>query len=102
MNQSKTALTFVFQQLGDLPMPKDEWYVQVFRNFDRNDSGLLDIASFKDPFLLCLPSTSQCLIRCSEEIVVQWDEHHLQKARKVNSASRASGGLMRHCNVAWA
>jgi len=67
-NQSKTALIFVFQQLGDVPMPKDEWYVQVFRNFAYSDGTLLDIASFK-------------------EIVLQWDEHHMQKG------SRASGGI---------
>jgi len=69
MNQSKTALTFVFQQLGDVPMPKDDWYGQVFRNFANGD--LLDIASFK-------------------EIVVQWDDHHLHKSSK---ASGACGGM---------
>merc|ERR1719210_810839 len=64
MNQNKIGLTMVFEQLGDVPMPKDEWYVRVFRNFVPEDKGLIDFKGF-------------------QEIVVQWDDHHLQK-RQLN------------------
>jgi len=62
MYQNKTGLTLVFEQLGDIPMPKDDWYIKVFRNFSRNSTALLDYEKF-------------------HEIVVQWDEHQLQKKK---------------------
>eukprot|EP00439_Symbiodinium_sp_Y106_P055064 s1810_g7.t1 len=62
-SQNKTGLMMVFQQLGDLPMPKDEWYTRVFRNFAGNDKDLIDY-------------------RCFKEIVKQWDEHHQKKREK--------------------
>jgi len=64
--QNKTALTFVFQHLGDVPMPKEEWFVAVFRNYDCDDMGLIGFESFKD-------------------IVIQWHEHHLQKSERRQS-----------------
>mmetsp|Transcript_40603 Transcript_40603/g.73090 ORF Transcript_40603/g.73090 Transcript_40603/m.73090 type:complete len:586 (+) Transcript_40603:105-1862(+) len=60
VNQNKTALTMVFDRLGDLPMPKEEWYARVFRNFVGEDKELIDYKGFK-------------------EIVRQWDEHHQKK-----------------------
>jgi len=50
----------VFDRLGDLPMPKEEWYARVFRNFVGEDKELIDYKGFK-------------------EIVRQWDEHHQKK-----------------------
>lgn len=63
MSQNKTGLTLVFEQLGDVKMPNDEWYVKVFRNFDSDDDGLIDFNAFKD-------------------IAVQWDDHQLEKKKK--------------------
>jgi len=63
MSQNKTALTMVFQQLGDVKMPRDDWYVQVFRNFDSGDCGLID--------------ANACM-----DIMVQWDDHQLERKRK--------------------
>lgn len=62
-SQNQTGLMMVFQQLGDLPMPKDEWYTRVFRNFAGKDQDLIDYSCFK-------------------EIVKQWDEHHRKKREK--------------------
>eukprot|EP00434_Breviolum_minutum_P035920 symbB.v1.2.031809.t1/scaffold3631.1/size52987/3 len=62
-SQNKAGLMMVFQQLGDLPMPKDEWYVRVFRNFAKPGQDLIDY-------------------RCFQEIVKQWDEHHQKKREK--------------------
>lgn len=68
VSQNKTGLTMVFEQLGDVPMPKDEWFVQVFRNFALEDKGLVDFSGFKD-------------------IVRQWDEHHQQKRQRELAAA---------------
>lgn len=62
-SQNKAGLMMVFQQLGDLPMPKDDWYVRVFRNFANTGQDLIDY-------------------RCFQEIVKQWDEHHQKKRAK--------------------
>eukprot|EP00931_Biecheleriopsis_adriatica_P065518 TRINITY_DN40032_c0_g1_i1.p1 TRINITY_DN40032_c0_g1~~TRINITY_DN40032_c0_g1_i1.p1 ORF type:complete len:957 (+),score=179.99 TRINITY_DN40032_c0_g1_i1:101-2971(+) len=62
ISQNKTALTMVFDQLG-VPMPKDEWYGRVFRNFVGNEQDLIDYKGFK-------------------EVVRQWDEHHRKKREK--------------------
>lgn len=70
MNQNKTALNFVFERLGDLPMPKEEFYGKVFRNYDREGKGLIDFRSFQD-------------------IVIQWDEHHLEKLRQNSMADES-------------
>eukprot|EP00930_Biecheleria_cincta_P033592 TRINITY_DN2327_c0_g2_i1.p1 TRINITY_DN2327_c0_g2~~TRINITY_DN2327_c0_g2_i1.p1 ORF type:complete len:944 (-),score=170.29 TRINITY_DN2327_c0_g2_i1:258-2876(-) len=63
ISQNKTGLTMVFDQLADVPMPKDEWYARVFRNFVGNESDLIDYRGFK-------------------EIVRQWDEHHQKKRQQ--------------------
>merc|ERR1719195_1993808 len=63
MSQNKIALARVFEQLGEVPMPKDEWYSRVFRNFVRDEKDFLDC-------------------KCFTEIVVQWDNHHLEKKKK--------------------
>lgn len=63
MSQNKIGLARVFDQLGDVPMPKDEWYGRVFRNFVRDGQDFLDV-------------------KCFTEIVVQWDNHHLEKKKK--------------------
>ena len=48
--QNRTALTLVFEKLQDeVPVPKaDAWYSQVFSNYDRKGSGLLDFEAFFD------------------------------------------------------
>lgn len=63
MSQNKTGLTIVFERLGDIPMPKDKWYVEVFRNYDKNNDGMIEFKDFKD-------------------IVEQWDDHQLEKRRR--------------------
>ncbi|CAE8611295.1 unnamed protein product [Polarella glacialis] len=60
VSQNKTGLTMVFERLGDVPMPKDEWYARVFRNFGGNEQDLIDFKGFR-------------------EIVRHWDEHHVEK-----------------------
>lgn len=67
MSQNKTGLTMVFEKLnnvyGGIKLPKDDFYVKVFRNYDRQGSGFIDLKSFKD-------------------IVVQYDEHAIEKMKK--------------------
>lgn len=71
MSQNKTGLTLVFEQLGDVKLPKDEWYVQVFRNYDKTNIGLIGFDAFMD-------------------IVVQWDEHQQEKKRKQREREQAA------------
>eukprot|EP00928_Gymnodinium_smaydae_P039364 TRINITY_DN26907_c0_g1_i1.p1 TRINITY_DN26907_c0_g1~~TRINITY_DN26907_c0_g1_i1.p1 ORF type:complete len:917 (+),score=191.31 TRINITY_DN26907_c0_g1_i1:52-2751(+) len=73
MSQNKTGITMVFNWLGDVPMPKDSWFVKVFRNFAENDQGLIDYNNFK-------------------EIVTQWDEHHLRK-KSMREQERAAAAV---------
>eukprot|EP00929_Paragymnodinium_shiwhaense_P023090 TRINITY_DN14541_c0_g3_i3.p1 TRINITY_DN14541_c0_g3~~TRINITY_DN14541_c0_g3_i3.p1 ORF type:complete len:1093 (-),score=272.98 TRINITY_DN14541_c0_g3_i3:141-3419(-) len=85
VNQNKTGLTLVLQWLGDVPMPKDSWFHQVFKNFaDQNQGEQIDLPNFK-------------------EIVTQWDEHHLRKkAKKAAAEAEAAelGGQLHQTPVA--
>jgi calcium-dependent protein kinase len=72
MSQNKTGLTMVFEKLGDVKLPRDEWYVQVFTNF-HNGTGLIDLQHFKD-------------------IVVQMDDHQQEKKRRKEQALAAQLG----------
>jgi len=83
-SQTKTGLTIVFEQLGDLPTPKDEWFAKVFRNFDCQNSGLLNFRNFQD-------------------IAVQWDEHHLAKreARRERERAAHCGGQAESGQGTW-
>eukprot|EP00930_Biecheleria_cincta_P100171 TRINITY_DN91788_c0_g1_i1.p1 TRINITY_DN91788_c0_g1~~TRINITY_DN91788_c0_g1_i1.p1 ORF type:complete len:619 (+),score=83.86 TRINITY_DN91788_c0_g1_i1:45-1901(+) len=69
-NVDRTKLTeglrYVFEQLGDIPVPKDAWYGRVFENFC-DAQGMVDSKSFL-------------------EIVNQWDDHQMKK-----KLSKASG-----------
>ncbi|KAF4757107.1 hypothetical protein FOZ63_000729, partial [Perkinsus olseni] len=61
LQQNRTALSFVFQQLrGEVPVPNEYWYELVFRNFDRDQDGLIH---YNDFF----------------EIVLQYYEHHAER-----------------------
>mmetsp|Transcript_118090 Transcript_118090/g.220762 ORF Transcript_118090/g.220762 Transcript_118090/m.220762 type:complete len:895 (+) Transcript_118090:119-2803(+) len=71
MSQNKTGLTVVFEQLG-ITMPKDKWFVEVFRNYDKSDSGDIEFKDFKD-------------------IAEQWDDHQTEKRKKKEQAARARG-----------
>lgn len=69
MSQNKTGLTVVFEQLG-ITCPPDKWFVQVFRNYDKSDAGMIEFKHFKD-------------------IAEQWDDHQTEKRKKKEQAFRA-------------
>jgi len=71
--QNKTGLTMVFERLGDVPLPKDEWYTRVFQNFAR-EGGLVTFRNFR-------------------EIVVQWDDHHLKKRQQKQASETNAASL---------
>lgn len=62
-SQNKSGLTLVFDWLGDVPRPKDEWFARVFHNFAGDEQGLIDFPGFCD-------------------IVKQWDEYHSSKRQR--------------------
>ena len=69
LQQAKTALLFVFQQMrGELPQPYEYWYELVFRNFDRDRDGLIHLNDF-------------------QEIVFQYNAHYqLKRSASASSA----------------
>lgn len=74
MSQNKTGLTLVFEQLGDVPMPKDAWYVKVHRNY-ADEQGLITLHDFMD-------------------IVQQWDEHNLNKRLNSDQGGLSGGAAL--------
>ena len=48
--QCKEGLVYVFgtQLKGELPLPYDYWYEVVFRNFDSDNDGMINLESFYD------------------------------------------------------
>lgn len=73
MSQNKTGLTLVFEQLGDVKMPKDTWYVEVFRNFDPKGMGFVGFSAFRD-------------------IAVQFDDHQLARKKKMEDKMESQAG----------
>jgi len=55
LQQHKAGMVFVFEQLADVPIPENEWFEQVFMNFDTDCTGRIDFDKFV-------------------EIVTQWDD----------------------------
>ena len=67
LQQTKTALMFVFHQLrNELPQPYEYWFELVFRNFDRDRDGLIHFNDFN-------------------EIVIQYYDHYQSKQAKLKS-----------------
>ena len=72
LQQTKTALLLVFQQLkGELPQPYEYWYELVFRNFDRDRDGLIHLNDFMD-------------------IVTQYYDHYQARQAKMKQSQRNS------------
>jgi len=72
LQQTKTALLLVFQQLkGELPQPYEYWYELVFRNFDRDRDGLIHLNDFMD-------------------IVTQYYDHYQARQAKMKQSQRDS------------
>lgn len=72
MHKAELGLAFVFQQLGDIPVPEGYWYVQVFQNFDTKGQGRLYFEGFK-------------------EIVEQWDTYCLARLSILELEVASSG-----------
>lgn len=80
LQQTKTALLLVFQQLkGELPQPYEYWYELVFRNFDRDRDGLIHINDFMD-------------------IVTQYYDHYQARQAKMKLSNRDSEASMNAAN----